>query len=148
MKDAVAAFWIKAPAPPVADPMDELEVERTLPVLWHYFIVRACFDGGEPPEVKAVEHELRQGKEWIFGVHVRPGGCPVIVADPENAKFHEYIWLDHFNDPYWRWPAEEEDPEWAQRTAKFLEKWMRTGPIGGDGEFRYHVAPPAAPPGA
>jgi hypothetical protein len=122
--------------------MDEVQAEETLQVLWHYFSIRACFESDEPPQAKDVECDLRQGKEWIFGVHVQPGGSPVIVADPQNAKFHEYIWLDHLNDPYWRWPAYKEDPAWAQRAAEFLGKWTRTGPIGGDGEFRYYVCTP------
>ena len=110
------------------------EIEAVASVLWRYLNLKACFEDGEPPPIMRLEDELKRGNRFVCDVQVEPEAYPVIVSDASGWRFLDYIWRGYPIDP-----ARVNDSAWASRAAKFLQDWTRTGPVGGDSEWRFHA---------
>jgi hypothetical protein len=118
---------------------DEIEMaQQAAQVLCRYLTLsRVEFDGVgfvPPLRVERFEKELLAGNRSFYGVDVALDP-PVIRADTEHDGFFlEYVWHGGFQN---RLRLKRFDnPELVARAKALLDRYMRTGPLGGDGEFR------------
>jgi hypothetical protein len=118
---------------------DEIEMaQQAAQVLCRYLALsRVEFDGVgfvPPLRVERFEKELLAGNRSFYGVDVALDP-PVIRADKEHDGFFlEYVWHGGFQN---RLRLKKFDnPELVERAKAMLARYTRTGPLGGDGEFR------------
>ena len=113
------------------------QARQAADVLYRYLILsRATFDrlGFAPPlRPERFERELLEGKRSFYGIEVALD-APVIRADAEhNGFFLEFVWRGGFKNRLRI--GRYDHPELVERAKAKLEGLVRTGPLGGDGEF-------------
>lgn len=117
---------------------DNDKAKRAAEVLCRYLTLsRVIFDrvAFVPPlRSERFEKELLEGKRLFYGVGVGLD-APVIRTDTEHDGFFlEYVWHGGFQN---RLRIKRFDhPELVERAHAMFAEYTRTGPLGGDGEFR------------
>jgi hypothetical protein len=119
-------------------PTETEKAQQAAQVLYRYLkLGRVEFDGVgfvPPLRLEGFEKELLEGKRSFYGVDVALDS-PVIRADTEHDGFFlEYVWRGGFQN---RLRLKRFDnPELVERAKAMLNRYTRTGPLGGDGEFQ------------
>lgn len=116
----------------------ETQTKEAASILCRYLTLsRVTFDRLEfvpPLRPEGFEQELIKGTRSFYGVEVALD-APVIRADAKHDGFFlEYVWRGGYRNRLRI--GRYDPPELVERAKALLAGLQRSGPLGGDGEFR------------